>query len=250
MSDAPSTARRLPAGRKMALADYVHEVEQVTVAELALHFGVSPDTVRRDLDALDAEGIVRRTHGGAISAQRVAAVDTPYPRRFDVQAEAKQRIARRAVRLLHDDQTLLVNGGTTTLAVMPLLSELRGLTVVTNSLLVPPQLPTSSFRELYLIGGIVRPSSHVTLGPVELPGYGGGLSSHRIKADVALLGVGGVSVELGYSTSNVTEARMMREFVRSASRVVVLADSTKLGHSRFSPMRLRCDKCPVLRVAW
>src|SRR3954471_20120213 len=101
--------RRLPAGRKADLAAFVGEVGQVTVANLAERFDVSPDTIRRDLDQLDADGVLIRTHGGAISLQAVPRPDTGLDVRLRLQTTAKDQIGALAAGLVEDGTALMIN---------------------------------------------------------------------------------------------------------------------------------------------
>jgi len=229
----PNRAPRLPARRKDELAAFVAESGQVTVNELAEHFDVSVDTVRRDLDELAAEGRVKRTHGGAVRTSPLSRTETSFVDRMNVEDEAKNRIGEAAAALIQDGQTILLNGGTTALALLPHLAARRNLTLVTNNLWAPGKLPAECVRDVYLLGGTVRMTSQVTLGPVEFAGTSGS-RSHRIHADVALISVGGVAAGLGYSTSNLQEARMMFEMMQSSRQVVVLADHSKFARSTFA----------------
>jgi DeoR/GlpR family transcriptional regulator of sugar metabolism len=226
-------ASRLPARRKDELAAYVDDVGQVTVNELAEHFGVSPDTVRRDLDELAVDGRVKRTHGGAVRNSPLSRTEISFNERMGVQDVAKNLIGEAAAALIEDGQTILLNGGTTALAVLPHLARRRNITLVTNNLWAPGKVPQECMRDVYLLGGTVRLTSQVTIGPVEFAGTSGN-RSHRIHADVALISVGGVAAGLGYSTSNLQEARMMFEMMQSSRRVVVLADHSKFDRSTFA----------------
>ncbi|MDQ4053086.1 MAG: DeoR/GlpR family DNA-binding transcription regulator [Actinomycetota bacterium] len=226
-------ATRLPARRKDELAAYVAEVGEVTVNDLAEHFGVSVDTVRRDLDELAVDGRVKRTHGGAVRSSPLSRMETSFTERMGVQDAAKNAIGEAAARLIEDGQTILLNGGTTALAVLPHLARRRNLTLVTNNLWAPGKVPPECARDVYLLGGTVRLTSQVTVGPVEFAGTSGS-RSHRIHADIALISVGGIASGLGYSTSNLQEARMMYEMMQSSRQVVVLADHSKFGRSTFA----------------
>ncbi|GAB3253428.1 DeoR/GlpR family DNA-binding transcription regulator [Nocardioides dilutus] len=226
-------APRLPARRKDELAEYVAEVGQVTVHDLAEHFGVSPDTVRRDLDELAVDGRVKRTHGGAVRSSPLSRTEISFAERMSVHDAAKNRIGEAAASLIEDGQTILLNGGTTALTVLPHLARRRNLTLVTNNLWAPGRIPPDCVRDVYLLGGTVRLTSQVTLGPVEFAGTMGS-RSHRIHADIALIAVGGVAAGLGYSTSNLQEARMMFEMMQSSRQVVVLADHSKFDRSTFA----------------
>lgn len=205
----------------------------MTVAELAEEFGVSVDTVRRDLDDLAADGLLKRTHGGAVRNPPLSRMEISLSERMNVQAVAKARIGELAASLIDDRQTILLNGGTTPLAVLPHLARRRELTIVTNNLWAPAKLPPECTRDVYLLGGTMRLSSQVTIGPVEFAGEGGS-RSHRIHADVALISVGGVAEDFGFSTSNLQEARMMDAMMHSSRLVVVLADHTKFRRNEFA----------------
>ena len=175
--------------------------------DLAERFDVSPDTIRRDLDALDADGVLIRTHGGAISPQAVPRPDTGVDVRLRIQTSAKDQIGALAAGLVRDGASLMINAGTTTLAVARHLSEHRDLTVATNSLRMPTEINPLAFRDLYVFGGVVRLSAQGTIGAVAFPTENG--TDRDIRCDLALIGVGAVSADAGYSTSNLGEAAMM-----------------------------------------
>jgi DeoR/GlpR family transcriptional regulator of sugar metabolism len=218
----------LPAKRRSELMHLARERGQVTVAELVEAFDVSADTIRRDLDYLQRRGILTRTHGGAVLPEEPpTAEDHPFSQRETDHADAKERIARVAVDLVTDGETLLINGGTTTLAVARRLTERRDLTVVTNNLLVPSALPREAVRDVYLIGGIFRPDSQATIGRVAFP------ESRGISADKAILGVGGVSPHAGISTTDIVEGQMIREMIEAASVTIIVTDSSKFGRNAF-----------------
>lgn len=231
--DAAATAKRLPAGRKVELAAYVAEVGQVTVARLASHFQVSLDTIRRDLDQLDAEGLVIRTHGGAVSLAAGNRPDTELEVRLHVQAGAKETIGLLAASLVEDGSVIMLNGGTTTLAVARHLSKHRNLTIATNNLRIPAEISPAVFRDLYMFGGAVRTLSQTTTGPVSLR-LMPGTNDIELQADLAFIGVGAVSAEGGYSTSNLSDAAMMEAMMERATRVAVLADSAKFDRRLFA----------------
>ncbi|MEU7740089.1 DeoR/GlpR family DNA-binding transcription regulator [Nonomuraea sp. NPDC049158] len=230
--DEEDRQRRLPAGRKAQLAAYVAETGQVTVSALAERFGVSIDTIRRDLDQLSADGVLVRTYGGAVSQSTLSRVDRAVDVRLKMEEREKEKIAVLAGSLVEDGSIVMINGGTTTLAVARNLRNHRDLTVVTNSLLVPPALPSSAVRDVYVVGGAVRTLTLATVGPVSFRASGG--SELDISCDLALIGVGAVSAAAGYTTSNLAEAAMMREMISRAARVAILADSSKFGRRLFA----------------
>lgn len=232
-TDSVDAARRLPAGRKADLAAYVAEVGQVTVAQLADRFDVSADTIRRDLDQLDADGVLIRTHGGAVSLSAVPRPDTGLDVRVRLQAGAKEAIGAVAAGLVEDGSSLVMNAGTTTLALVRHLRDHRELTIATNNLRIPAEIAPQVYRDLYVFGGGVRASAQATVGPLSFRMAPSG-AELDIRSDLALVAVGAVHPESGYSTSNLAEAAMMGEMMDRAARVAVLADSSKLGRRLFA----------------
>ena len=230
--DSNDRQRHLPAGRKAQLAAYVAETGQVTVGELAERFGVSIDTVRRDLDQLAAEGSLVRTYGGAVSLSTVSRTDRAVDQRLSVQEQEKEKIAALAAALVQDGSTIMINGGTTTLALARNLGQHRDLTVATNNLLIPGALPPTAIRDIYVFGGAVRALTLATIGPVSFRANTG--AELDISCDLALIGVGAVAAEAGYTTSNLAEAAMMQEMISRAARVAILADSSKFGRRLFA----------------
>lgn len=227
-----SRGRRLPAGRKADLAAYVTTAGRVTVAELAEHFDVSIDTIRRDLDQLHREGVVIRTHGGAVSASDGHLRDKGLDVRMRIQIEEKEKIAGLAAELVDDGAVIMLNAGTTTLAVARALRNHRDLTIATNNLRIPAEINPSAFRDLYVFGGAVRAITQATTGPVRFMMNSGG-PEIDIRCDLALIAVGAVDAS-GYSTSNLGDAAMMTEMIERADRTAILADSSKLGRRLFA----------------
>ncbi|HSN11784.1 MAG TPA: hypothetical protein VLS51_06735, partial [Propionibacteriaceae bacterium] len=134
--------------------------------------------------------------------------------------------------LIEEGQSMIIYGGTTTLALAKYLAPKRGLTVVTNNLALPQELYSRGVREIYVLGGSYRLRSQVTIGPVALSDGTG--KPRSIHAHWAIIGVGGVSDEGTVWTSSLPEAGMMREMMDCASRTLLLADSTKFGKREFA----------------
>jgi DeoR family glycerol-3-phosphate regulon repressor/DeoR family fructose operon transcriptional repressor len=232
-TDPKERQRRLPAGRKAQLAAYVTEAGQVTVSALAKRFGVSIDTIRRDLDQLSDEGVLIRTYGGAVShAATVQRSDRAVDARLSLQEAEKETIAALAAPLVEDGSAIIINGGTTTLALARALRNHRDLTIATNNLLVPPAMPSTAVRDFYVFGGAVRSATLATIGPSTFRVSGD--TDLEIRCDLALIGVGAVSADAGYTTSNLAEAAMMREMIIRSARVAILADSSKFGRRLFA----------------
>jgi DeoR/GlpR family transcriptional regulator of sugar metabolism len=198
------------------------------VTELSSQFGVSPDTIRRDLDLLSVRGLVRRTHGGAVPADHLVQSESPFAQRVNLRTAEKTRIAQCAAALVQNGETLIINGGSTTRIFAFELSGKKNLTVVTNALAIPASLPEHAVRDVFVLGGEYRAESHITVGSVA---YGG---STAVSVDSAILGVAGIT-EDGVFARLLQEAAMTASMIAAARRTIVLADSTKfdqklLGH--------------------
>jgi DeoR family fructose operon transcriptional repressor len=224
---------RLPAGRKADIAAFVNETDQVTVAMLSARFGVSSDTIRRDLDQLDADGALIRTHGGAVSLSAMVATEKKLDVRLQLHTSAKEKIGALAATLVESGSVIMINAGTTSLALARHLRNHRELTIATNNLRIPAEVSSKAISDLYLFGGAVRFAGQSTVGPVSFR-VAGRNTDLELRCDLALISVGAVSADVGYSTSNVAEAVMMGEMISRASRVAILADSSKFGRPLFA----------------
>jgi DeoR/GlpR family transcriptional regulator of sugar metabolism len=221
----------LPAKRRTEMLRLLKHSGQVVVTEMSAHFDVSLDTIRRDLDAMAEQGLINRIHGGAVLADDLASSDTPFKLRLEAQSNAKARIGKAAGALIANGETLIVNGGSTTLAFASSLAERQNLTIVTNNLSLPAVVPAQAVSALYLLGGEVRNEAHVTLGQVGFVG------AQAINADTAVIGVGGVNAH-GCSTSLLAEANMMLQMIAASRRTIIVADSSKFGHRAFAEVVL------------
>ena len=218
----------LPARRHLELVELIRARGQLTVNELASHFSVSGDTVRRDLDLLANQGLLRRTHGGAVAIETLVLQDSTFSQRMSTRVPEKRRIARAASRLIGDGETLLINGGSTTKLFAAELIDKRNLTIVTNNLGIPASLPPDSYKNVYILGGEYNADAQVTVGPVGFVSAGG------ISVDSAVIGVGGVTVKEGLTTTVLEECAMIVGMICSAKRTIVVADASKFGHSSFA----------------
>ena len=218
----------LPARRQNDLLRLAHSRGQVMVNDLAEHFEVSVDTIRRDLDALALRGLLTRTHGGAVPVEQLVNRDSSFAIKMQKQTAEKRRIARAAADLIRDGETLIINGGSTTHYFAEELGHRRNLTVVTNSLSIPPALPEHAIRRIYVLGGPYLIENQSTLGPLEFAGAGG------ITVDTAVIGVGGVTAKGGLSVTVLEDAAMTATMIAAAHRSIVLADASKFGHNDFA----------------
>jgi len=215
------------ARRHQELLQLVEANGQMSVDDLASHFGVSDDTIRRDLQNLEQRKLLLRTHGGAVSTALLVHRETPFLIRANANADAKTRIGRAAAQLISDGETLIVNGGSTTFAFGANLGQRRNLTIVTNNIPMLSVLPAEAIQGVYLLGGQYNVNLGSTVGSV-------GFSSGNINVDTAVLGVSGLTSTDGLSATLLEEASMFARMITSARRTIVIADVSKFGFNAFA----------------
>lgn len=209
--------------RQQAMAEAVAATRRLSVSDAAARFGVTTETVRRDLAVLERDGLVRRVHGGAVAADALTGLELGLVERDTTMVEEKDAIARAALSLLPGDRgSVILDAGTTTRRLASALPNDIRLTVFTNAPMLVPTLTTGRERiDVQLIGGRVRTNTHAAVGPRAVSAL------HRIRADVAFVGTNGLSFDFGLSTPDVDEAAVKRGMVEAGRQVVVLADSSK-----------------------
>jgi DeoR/GlpR family transcriptional regulator of sugar metabolism len=213
----------LPARRRFELIRLAQRQGQLSVAALCSQFGVSADTIRRDLDLLSVRGFVRRTHGGAVPADYLAQGESSSAQRIGSRIAEKTRIAQCASELIQDGESLILNGGSTTRLFAFELAGKKDLTVVTNALGIPAALPRQAVRDIVVLGGEYRAESHITVGSVAFCG------AIAVSADSAIVGVGGITQD-GLFAGLLQDATMTASMIGAARRTIVLADCTKFNH--------------------
>lgn len=218
--------RVLTAERRNRVLLQVRGQGKVQVNDLARELGVSAMTVRRDLAWLEREGLVRRTHGGAVDP-RLLAQEVPLRRKSGRNLSEKRALGRKAATLVHPGETLVLDAGSTVLEAARAL-EARPLTVVTNDLVTALELADRPGINLYCTGGQVRPHVYSLQGS-QAEGFLAGVRVH-----VAFLGADGVEPERGIFTTNLEKVAVKRAMIRAAERSYVLVDSTKLGSRAFA----------------
>ena len=210
------------AERQQRIMAEARRAGRVEVASLADSLGVAAETVRRDLTALEQRGSVRRVHGGAIPVERLELEPTLAARSSRL-TDVKRRIAARVLDELPTGGTVLLDSGSTTLAVVHLLPPDLDLTVVTNSVAAASALSTHPGISLYLLGGRVRGITGAAVGEWATAALDG------LVVDLAVLGTNGFSAARGLTTPDQTEAFVKAAMVRSARRVLLATDSSKVG---------------------
>ncbi|MFC8086190.1 DeoR/GlpR family DNA-binding transcription regulator [Streptomyces sp. NPDC057340] len=220
----------LAAERRDHLLGLLAREGKIVAKDIAADLGISEDSVRRDLRDLAAEGLCQRVYGGALPVSP-AVVD--YAARQSVAPDGKRKVASAAADLVRPGGTLILDGGTTALAVARALPQDLACTVITHSPTIAAALLDHPQAELYLLGGRIFKHSAVACGAVAVE------AAQNVSADLCLLGVTGVHPEAGLTTADAEEAAMKRALAARAADTYILASSEKIGTaSRFRVLPL------------
>jgi DeoR family transcriptional regulator, fructose operon transcriptional repressor len=218
----------LASQRRALILDLIKKNQFISVSELSLSLDASEATIRRDLNSLELEGKLERTHGGASAIENLK-----YEEKMDEKQaqniKEKMAIATQAFALLKDHQTIILDAGSTTQLLARLIGESTlHLTIITNATNHFPELTKNPNVECYLIGGKIRSTTLACVGSLAVS------SMSRFKADIAFLGVNGISAQGEFTTADVEESLMKRSMLERASKVVVLSDHSKFKRVWFS----------------
>lgn len=210
----------LTAQRKTLMLDRLARDGRLVAADLAVVFGTSEDTIRRDLRELAADGRLTRVHGGALPA---SPTHRPLADRRVLHPAEKVRLGQVAARLIQPGQIVLVDGGTTHVALINALPADLRCTIVTHSPGIAAALEPFAGIEVLILGGTLMRHSMVALGSATAEGYA------RIRADLCFLGVTGLHPEAGLTTGHAEESALKSRMIRSAAETIVLATADKVG---------------------
>lgn len=215
-----------PTQRRARVVALIQGRQFASVEDLSERFKVSVVTVRGDLDALAREGKLRRIRGGAV-ARAYRDWSITYDQRAHERLEEKQLIAAAAVEMLSDHESVILDGGSTTMEIARVLGarqHLRDLVVVTNGLNIASELERAEGRfEVVMTGGTLQPGQHSLLDPMA------GLVLQQIKATTLFLGCNGIDTDGNITTPLLAEREMKKLMISAAQRRVVVADSSKFG---------------------
>jgi len=214
--------------RRQTILRLLRERAGVHVTELAEMLNVSEGTIRNDLTALEEEGLVVRVRGGAIIRDNAPA-GPALTARAQVNFEAKRRIARRAADMVEDGDAIALDASTTVLNIAPFLQDRRGLTIITNGVEVARALAQNPSHTIILIGGVVSRDGSALKGTLGAP------IVQNLRVKTAFVSCVGLTTEQGLFDSDLYLAETNQLLMRAAQRVVVLADSTKLGQTGLVP---------------
>src|SRR5271169_3211236 len=213
--------------RRRAILDLLTQQGRVLVTELATQFNTSQVTIRKDLEILHSQGMVHRTHGGALPSREGALEDPTLREKEKLHRQEKLRIADAAAEKVKEGQVLILDSGTTTTAIARALRNFQNLTIITNAVNIAAELAGTAV-EVILTGGTLRKNSFSLVGPIAEE------TLHKLNADILFLGVDGFDVQYGLSTPNLLEAKVNRAMIEISKVAVATCDSSKFGRRSLS----------------
>jgi len=213
--------------RRNKIIDKLETDNQVFVSELSKEFNVSEVSIRNDLAYLEEKGILHRTHGGGIK-QRKVAFEYGLTEKQKQNLAKKKRIGAKAIELIQENDTIILDSGTTTMEIARNLSIFKHLTVITNALNIIGQIKDYPNIHLIVPGGILRPQAHALYGtPAED-------SFRNYYCDKFFMGTDAIDLVHGLTTPTVEEAHLNRIMIQVAKEVILVADSSKFSKRAFA----------------
>jgi DeoR family transcriptional regulator, fructose operon transcriptional repressor len=217
--------------RLLRIVAMVNKLGKATVAELSESLAVSSVTIRRDLERLDKDELLIRTHGGAMAMQnnkQEVNQEKSFSEKEEAFAAEKERIAAAASKLVNDGDAVLLTPGTTNMRLARMLIGKKELTLVTNAANIVTHIGSQSGIDIILTGGKLRNKSYAMVGPLADQALSG------IRVDKLFLGIDGFDFNEGLTTPNLAEANTNRLMISIAKKVIVVADHSKFGKVTFS----------------
>ena len=212
--------------RRQKIAELVNSKGKVKVTELSELFGISEVSIRTDLADLEAKGLLSRIHGGAVSSYKTY-YNMDMQQRLSANRDSKDKIAARVAQMIEDNDTVMLNSGTTTLSIFRRIPQSLNLSIVTNSIAIALEAAAIPSFNVVLLGGSVNSKYQFVYGDnanAQLKGY---------HADKLILSVDGISAADGFTTYYDLEAELDRLMLTNSATRIVAADSSKLGRTAF-----------------
>jgi DeoR family glycerol-3-phosphate regulon repressor len=214
--------------RQTEIVALLRETGRVAVEDLAAHFEVSPQTIRRDLNEMSEARVITRVHGGAIVASSVE--NLAYDARKLVAQQHKRLIGEAAAKLIPDNSSLFINIGTTTEEVAKALSIRSGLLVITNNLNVASELYRNRSIDVIITGGSVRATDGGIVGATTVD------LIRQFRVDTAVIGISAIDADGTLLDFDIREVHVSRAIIENARRVILVTDSSKFARS--APARI------------
>lgn len=212
--------------RRQLIMDKIKQDKKVYVSELSQLFRVTEETVRRDLEKLEGDNLLRRSYGGAVLNEQKASEDLSFLKRSTINSESKEYIAQKAQNLISDGDTIMVDSSTTCLALLHHLQNHQDITIITNSIRLAYDFSTSPFR-IISTGGSLRANSMALTGSATCTAL------ERYYADIALISCKGIHEQLGVMESNEEESVVKQVMLAQAKKSLLLIDSSKFDKTAF-----------------
>ena len=212
--------------RRREILDRLRLNGKVIVSELAKDFDVTEETIRRDLERLDRDGLASKTYGGAVARQN-SALDLPYNIRENVNVTQKQVISDQVARLIRDGERLMLDSSSTALYILRKLKDKKNLTIITNSVKILIELADKSDWTVLSTGGILKQ------GALSLNGSSAEKMIHSYHVDTAICYCKGLDTELGVTDSNEHDSLIKQAMFASAERKILALDSEKFDKKSF-----------------
>jgi DeoR/GlpR family transcriptional regulator of sugar metabolism len=220
--------------RKKKILEILSRDEKVQVHVLADELNVSTETIRRDFERLEKEGKLKKVYGGAVKA-RLDSWEPPFIQRTQINAAEKAAIGKLAASLVEDNDTILLDNGTTTLEMLSYLSEHRNVTIVTHSVQILFRAMEVFPGRVISIGGEVNTLQQSVTGPLAE------MMLDQLTVNKAFITVGGVSLDEGLTDYDLGEASISRKMMDRAEETIVLADHSKFGKATFAKIAALSD---------
>jgi DeoR/GlpR family transcriptional regulator of sugar metabolism len=208
--------------RRQKIKEKLFHQRSVKVSDLVKEFNVSEETIRRDLNQLEREGLIQKNYGGAILVEEIenGAIPPVQQRKFQYYDE-KNAIGQKAAELVQEDQIIILDSGSTIWCMAHHLKYTSGLTVVTNGINIAEECSHNEETSIFLLGGKLVKRSMSVVGPQAQ------LELHKYNAHYVFLGTSGVTLRKGFTSSDIYEAEMKQAMVTAGQKVVILADHSK-----------------------
>lgn len=207
--------------RLRGIMEILEKENRVLISDLCKTFNTTAVTIRKDLDQLENEGSLKRTHGGAILKKSLFQGLT-LNEKEKLNSDEKERIANEAVKMISEGDVIMLDSGSTTTQMAKNMKNLKGITVITNAVNIALELINNEF-EVILTGGALQKKSSTLIGPLADD------SLRKLSADKLFHGVDGIDYKIGLTTPNITEANTSRVMMQRAGENILLVDSSKFG---------------------
>lgn len=211
--------------RQTKIFDIISKTPTVSVKELSLEMKVSEVTIRKDLSSLENEGLLKRTHGGAVQM-----ASNSIEKRIMFRYEEKLKISKEAAKLVNDGETILIESGSTNAVLAKELSNKSKIHIITNSLYIAESLKDNKNVKVTLLGGELQVESETMVGPLTK------LCLSMIGVNKAFIGMDGFSEKLGFTCGDFSRAEVGKEMCLRAENVIILAESSKFDNVGMTPV--------------